>query len=212
MKIKNTISALIGALCFAALPHTANAALIGFVFDVSGNTNSPTLTLKNTSDSASITGLTFSIGDTSRNFHVSGYSSQPPTTSFGSVSMTFNSIGTRLDVLDMSFSGFGPGAIYQTLVDVDRDNSNTSENYRSVFFGNGDATANALLTVLFSSNETLTAGFPESPGTLPGSSDTYRLVASAGASSNGNSVPEPSTLLLAGLALTALAARKRSLM
>ena len=144
----------------AAFPLSANAQAIGYVLDVFGNTNVPTFELINTSDSANIESFSMTIGDTSRNFDFA--------TVTGSTGITFMQNGpdtvddgVRSNLVDFTFSsGFAPGSTFSFDADLDVDNSNTAEDYRSVMFNNGGA-PNSIIEVEFFGELTLSQEMPD---------------------------------------------------
>lgn len=203
--MKNSpLQTLLATLLIGLTPIGAQAALIGFQFDIfpqgaaGTNFNTPHVTLTNLSDTAQVSRLQFTIGNTAYNFHVAGSSSVAPSP-FSGGTMTSNMTTNRVDVFDVSFLGFDPGMTYATRVDLDRDNANSTEDFRTVMFNNG-AADNATVSVWFSTGNMLSAMFDESP--VPLSGNVYRLIATQ----SGMQIPEPATLALLGLGLIGLRA------
>ncbi|MHB1035785.1 MAG: PEP-CTERM sorting domain-containing protein [Pirellulales bacterium] len=97
----------------------------------------PYLELTNFAETASITNLSITVGDTTKNFDMVF----PQVTAAPGIGYTVNSLdrahdGVRSDVLDMGFTGFGPGKSFLFRVDIDDDNpaGNPYLDFRSVLF------------------------------------------------------------------------------
>lgn len=165
-----SILAAAGVTVVAGAP--AFGATVGFDLTISGDDNVPTFNLTNTSTAADLTSFAFTIGDTSRNFD----EIYTITTSAGTSSLTFgstNQSGARTDSFEISFTGLGVSQTASWDVDVDRDSSNTVENFASVFFNNG-AAPNSVVTVGFSTGDIIDFTLPDggAPYSYSQSSDT----------------------------------------
>ncbi len=176
------------AVVLGSLATAAPAATVGFTLDLSGsNRNLPYVAFKNTSTSALIKDVKFTIGDIRYNFDnalYEGFGTSPsagglPTTWTSAPSGSFTQYGpdnngaggTRSDYVRYTFPNtttkFSPGKWFHWRSDVDRDASpsDTTEDYRFRFFDLNSTTPatsdNSLVTVLFSSGQTLSGRIPE---------------------------------------------------
>ena len=117
-----------------------------------------TLTNTSTNDWADITSFKFTIGDTIFNFDHLGDGVVVPTGLFtndlngdGSFS---NSVpdnqnnALRSDFIYYEFSGFDKGDVFTFMSDVDYNSLNTGEDFRTIFWDNGEA-LNSAITVTF---------------------------------------------------------------
>lgn len=129
--------------------------------------NAPNLTFKNTGNTR-ITGLSLTIGDTTRNFDAFfvGPSILDPADdlSFDLLTIDAQDHGLRSNVFDVGFTGFDEGDAWSGLLDIDKDvfkagRLGTIEDARTVLFGN--AGANAALTITFEDGFTLTGELPD---------------------------------------------------
>ena len=201
------MTALAAALMLAS--GTASAATTGFTLVISGNDqNIPTLSLTNISTTAMLTEFSMTIGDTSRNFDqiytITAPAGGSATLIGGSSSQSGNnSASGRTNAFSINFSGFDPSEFARWDVDVDIDNDNTVEDYRSVFFNNGTA-QNSLVSALFSDGRTVDLTLPDGANDL--SSYTFT------AATQVSAVPVPAALPLLATALGALgfASRRRN--
>ena len=179
----------------------ASAATTGFTLAISGNFNTPTLTLTNISTTALLTEFSMTIGNTSRNFDYVFNINAPTVDSITQTAGDNANNGARTDDFAFAFTGFGPGESANWQVDVDTDNANTTLDYRTVFFNNG-AAANSVISALFSDGRTVALTLPD------GSNDpSYTFTAATQVSA----VPVPAALPLLATALGALglASRRR---
>lgn len=198
--MKRTALAILVSLVATGAAHSATT---GFTLNISGDTNVPTLQLTNDSTSALLTGFNLSIGNTAFNFDAAYFVVPGTVDRWTLVSPDANDGGvTRTDLLQFTFAGFDPGEVFQFRADVDRDSSNTTENYRTVLFNNGSA-PNAVATAFFSDGKTLMATFPDASATQT----SFTISASQGV----GVVPLPAglPLLLAGLGTLALIRARR---
>tara|TARA_Y100001933_G_scaffold194553_1_gene194680 strand:- start:4484 stop:5134 length:651 start_codon:yes stop_codon:yes gene_type:complete len=130
-------------------PGLAAASTIGFKLTLSGSTNTPAMTLENTSDTALLENINITIGDTSFNFD---FLSSPTSPASGTSTLNSPDLSNgllRSDDIDISFTGFDPGESSSWTADVDVDNLNTVEDYRTVLFNNGGL-PNSVVTAAFS--------------------------------------------------------------
>ena len=198
------------SLLFAALgaaPAAFATPLFSLVIgpgDAQNNFNVPKITLSNTSTAGEqITGFSMSIGDAAFVYDfVLSLSSNPAGRAASVATETTTGAtlvaGDRVNgsgsvaTLVWSFTGFAPGEQLIFEVDVDPVSGGPTADARTVWFNNG-AAANAVVQVNFSSGAT--AGF-----TMP---DV------AGSPTSFTFVPEPTTALLLGAGLVAMAVRAR---
>lgn len=186
----------------ALTPVSAVAATIGYKFTISdSNLNAPFLTLENTSSPGiGLIGFQFTIGDTDFNFDRATNEND-----FGNnITATLLSPddpddNTRSDLVDYSFSGFDAGDKFEFQADVDKDDVNSVEDFREIFYNNSPA-PNSEITVTFSGGDVLTETIPDNPDDL--------VFAQSGSIT---AVPSPGTLGLVGLGIVGLGAfiRKR---
>lgn len=140
----------------AAAPAGPSA---GFMFTLTGDVNTPVFTLTNTSGGGvTLDSFAFIIGDIAYNFDEITDISAPANMTL-LVGDTAQS-GARTDDFELGFTGMTNAVSHSWRVDVDIDNSNTSEDYRSVFFNNGSA-ANAAAAVMFSNGEMIQFTLPD---------------------------------------------------
>ena len=184
---------------------TASAATTGFSLQISGsNNNLPLLTLTNTGDTGDISALELTIGNTAYNFDAA-YDAMQSVGSFtfsldSSLDDNFNG-GLRSDNVKYTFGGFGAGEVFTFNVDIDRDNSNTTEDYRSRFLPGGSAVVSFDNGIVdgFAFDLTPTADNNSSPYIYSGSSTDVAPVP----------LPAGLPLLLAGLGAFGLVRRAR---
>ncbi len=151
-----------GALLAGASAH---AGVIGFQVTLNGNINDPTITVVNQSDTELITNFMMTIGDTSFNWDaVVNVVNPAGGASVLNMPDANTSGGSRSNVIDIDFSGFDPLEFASFDGDVDKDNSDTSEDFREVLFNNG-AAPNSHVMVSFSNGLSLDLELPDStPG------------------------------------------------
>ncbi len=184
--------------CLVASPALAMPVAGAFSLGISGNGNTPTLELTNTG-AVDITSFSMSIGDTGYNIdEIYTISSSSGTFTSAVILGDQAQSGIRVDIFGIAFTGFGPGDIARWSVDVDVDSSNSSEDYRSVFFNNG-AQPNSVITVAFAD---LSSAVFTLPDDLDGLDASYLF--SAEAESSSTVVPLPAALPLMGAALAGL--------
>ena len=210
-----TIAAGVGAFGWG---QSADASVIGYTLDINNpvfNTanrvnNVPDFRLTNTSDTASITTFSLTIGD--NDFHYDFVRSQSAFNDTGAVlSFTLNNPDFTNDhvgdgLIDYVFSGFDPGDAFQFEADVDPHVGNVVQDYRQILF------PNALVTVSFSDGNSLSQSLAPADIDLAG----YRFGQTFDATQAPRpqvDLPEPGTLALFSLGLTGLglgARRKRT--
>ena len=206
---RNTMLRPLAALGLLLLPAAAaEAGFVGYSLTISNSSangaNVPEFSLTNDAASTeTITGFQFTIGQTNRNFDSANVigGSDPSIVSMLQSPDTLNGFA-RSDVIDYRFLNFSAGRTFAFNTDLDIDNQNSVENFRSVFFNNG-AAPNSVITVDFSDGTRLVSDLlPDANGNLTSFtfSDSANLAA----------VPEPGSLSLFGLlALGGVAARSR---
>jgi hypothetical protein len=195
LRRKQILALLLSLLIAIFLASEALAYQTGYEFQIYGNTNVPTVSLENLSTLADITEFTMTIGNTAYNFDSASNVVVGSVDSYALVTPDTNSSGgVRSNFVNYTFSGFDPGEVFKFDTDVDRDNSNTSENYTKVLFNNG-AAPNSQLTVVFSDGSTLIGTLPDYSGGAP---YVYSQV-----------VPLPPAVLLLGSSLLGLMGIRR---
>lgn len=147
----------VGGLALASLGTARASTPLAFSVTLSGDPNTPTISIRNQSHSE-ITRLTFSIGDVTRNFDFALISSASPGVSMTQLASP-DAVGDGVgqDTVDAHFSGFGTDKVVNLMVDVDSDGANNVQDYRTVFFNNG-VLGNSVVTAYAAdgSTETLT--------------------------------------------------------
>ena len=135
------------------LASSVSAALIGFELKFAGSCDNPTVRLTNTSEAnVQLTDFSMTIGDTSREFDVitDPFNDTDPGEDLVSNLVIGDSsqdlIGT--DLYEFSFTGFNSNDLIRFYTEIDKDAQNTGEDYRSVFFNNGE-NENSVVTVSF---------------------------------------------------------------
>lgn len=198
-------SRFFGAAALLALlglsQSSAHAQVTGYTLRLSGDFNVPRIRLTNDSGLATITALSLTIGDTTRNFDFAIGESFTSGIAFVQVSPDNGNGGVRSDVVSYTFTGFSPTSFFQFDADVDIDAGNSGEDYRQVLFDlNGtDSSDNSLVTVNFSDGIVLSGNLPDFP-TNPNNVFTFsqHTVPS-------NVIPEPGTVALLTSGLLPLA-------
>ena len=169
----------------------------------------PDFRLTNTSDTASITAFSLTIGD--NNFHYDFVRSQSAFNDTGAaLSFTLNNPDFTNDhvgdgLIDYVFFGFDPGDTFQFEADVDPHVGNIVQDYRNILF------PNALVTVSFSDGNSLSQSLAPADTGLAGYRFDQTLHTSQPPRPQSD-LPEPSTLALFGLGLAGLglAARRQA--
>lgn len=144
------MKSLLAAIAMLPIAGAAAASTIGFSASFAGSYNVPTVSIINTSDSAQLTSVVFTIGDTAYNFDSFNLLGGN-----GIDTVTLNSPdgidgGLRSDTLDLDFVGFDSGEVLTFNTDIDIDNRNTLEDYRLRLLGAGSIEAT------FDTGDTLT--------------------------------------------------------
>ena len=100
---------------------------------------------------ATLTKLRLTIGDTSKNFDRTFIDGTLGASTRTRVSPNDNTTGgLRSDVLEWNFTGLDPNEYVTVGAELDADSTNTTKDYRTVFFNNGgDLSNNSVLTVHF---------------------------------------------------------------
>lgn len=200
--MKRLATAVLAAgTALAAAPAFALPATAAFDFDISGDANVPTMTLTNTSSAGvELTSFRFFIGDSGYNIDEVYTISAPGMTAVLTEGDAAQG-GARPDAFTIAFTGFEPGESASWDVDVDVDSANTVEDYRTVFFNNGDGSGNATLAAAFSTGNVLNFTLPDF--------DPAPASYSFAVSSSPVPLPAALPLLGAGLAALGVAARRR---
>ena len=149
---------------------------VGFTFEIVGDVNAvdppnkPIMRLLNDSASASITSFSISIGDTDFHFATIAQTYQEVAEIDSDGDLTFvppNAGTARIDVIDYSFTGFGPNDRFRFQADLDRDAApqDVALDFQEVLFGNdnGNPVANSVLSAEFSTGEQLNITMEENP-------------------------------------------------
>ncbi|WP_372784445.1 PEPxxWA-CTERM sorting domain-containing protein [Phenylobacterium sp.] len=205
------ISSAIAASLLVLGASAANAAT-GFTLDINtlsnGTPDTPLFTLRNTSDTASLTSFSLNFAPNPNNIDraisFTRLDDGAPQIQFTVTSPDESDGGTRADGLFMTFTGFdarNPDEGLRFQVDFDPDSSNSSNSdFRNILFNNG-AFNNAVLTVGFSDGTTLTQ-------TMPDDAIKTDYVFTG---SNAGGVPEPASwaLMIAGFGGVGVALRSR---
>jgi hypothetical protein len=193
----------------------------------------PYFELRNTSDQASITQISMTIGDMAKNFDWSKLVEASPGVNVNILSVDGVMGGTSSDVLTISFSGLDPGDFVRFRFGIASDNPNAGyiQDYRETLFdlnGGSDLTGNSIVDVAFLSgleSKTLSNPLPNfSMGGLTTATDMtfpdgpcFDHIVPFNTTASGTiepppPVPEPASLVLMGCGLAGLVAlrlRKR---
>jgi hypothetical protein len=168
--------------------------LSGYILELSGDLNSPRVTITNTSGLDEIAEFDLTIGDTNFNFDSAGVIFRSSGVSETLISPDFDfGGGVRSDTVSYLFTSFDPANLLQSQVDVDIDNFNSAEDYRQILFDlNGsDSSDNAQVTIKFTSGRTLSGLLPD----FAENSDNFYSFSQSISSKPSKSVPEPASLL-----------------
>lgn len=115
--------------------------------------NAPLMTLENTSSSRVLDSFSLSIGDPAYNFdRITAPDDAGDPLSGATVTQgDFPDGGERVDTLELQFpeDELAAGSAISWLVDIDRDGGDSSEDFRTVLFNNGDGVANAVAAAVF---------------------------------------------------------------
>lgn len=189
------------AAAVLALAPAAHAATTGFELVFEGSVNLPQVSVTNTGDVGSISAFTITIGDTAFNFDAtdSEVASAGITATRGAGIDSNNLGGLRSDTISYTFTGFTPGRSFEFRTDIDRDNANTAEDFRTRVLPNGS------ISVSFTDGLTgsLFADLSD------GANTTGNRFAFAASVSDVAPVPLPAGLSLLALGLGALAVARR---
>ena len=122
---------MIASVVAAGMTGGANAAVLGFDLEITGDINIPVFTLDNTSDMFELINFRLTVGNT--NFNFDGFDTagtpivNPPDGTSTPVDPDTNILGgIRSDQLELSFTDFDPGESITFAVDVDPDSANVS--------------------------------------------------------------------------------------
>ncbi len=140
----------------------ANLPQRGVTLTIFGADNAPTISVSN-DGLVDMTSFKLTIGDLSRNFDCVITNSDVFIVGAGGSTLNtpehqaFCNGGVRANLVDYSFSGFGPGEVFRFTVDVDRDSVDSDEDYWRVLFdrGGSSSTDNSSITITFSDGFTV---------------------------------------------------------
>ncbi len=142
----------LGFLFSAALSALAASPNASFIVEFSGNKNTPTVKVINKSRTR-VTKVVLTIGNTAKNFDTSYTTTariNPPT---GGTAVLASGDRRRNKVV-FTVTNFDYNEEFSFVVDIDKDSSDSGEDYRKVLFNNGTGGANnAILTVTTSVGE-----------------------------------------------------------
>ena len=199
----------VAALAVGLFASSADAGLISYDLELA-NPATSIFRLQNTSpdSSAEITGMHVTIGDTAYNFDLlTGFSALIDTGApIVSTLVTPDLVqdGIRADEFELSFTGFGQGDRFQFQADLDLDNINTPEDFRSIYFNNGPA-PNAVVSVSFVSGAEsgiLSLTLPDDPLINDPQVFNYSV------SGQTQAVPVSTSLALIGLGLASISYKR----
>lgn len=209
-----------GLICLAAAvllgggARPAAAQTVGYTVQITNEgtatIDAPSFRVTNNSTTHAITRFEVTIGDTAYNFdRAFEESGDPGVTATLLMPDTGHGLERDDNVAYIDFSGFDPGKMFRFRGEIDRDDPldpNQATDFRQVLFNNG-AAENSVITVFFSSGQSLSLTLPESPAHDPGNSGTYTFSQSAPVTA----VPEPASalLFLPGLAVVGLLKRRK---
>lgn len=203
----------------------AAALTVGYTLQISGdspaNNNVPRIILTNTSGpDVELLRFQVTIGNTSFNFDevydfadaVGDAPVAPPGGTFlvnTAVSDT-EQAGVRTDIAGVIFTDFDPGETASFRVDIDRDSTNSTENWRTVMAGaSSPAVASALFSVPFLANP-FQLQITLDSGSIVGSVGTWEAAAQLrDPNAPSTAIPVPAALPLMGLGVAALAGLRR---
>ena len=193
--------------CLCLAPQAYAVGTYDFTVQLSGSTNTPTVTLTNASDALSIIEFSISIGNTAYNFDCADRYDTAVATPYPTQDTNDWGGAYRSDAVGFTFAGLASGETFSFRVDVDKDSSNTTEDYRKVLFNNGtdsmgDEITNALLLVKFSDNVWLTATLPDFDPDSTVCTYSY---------SSSNPTPVPGAIWLLGSGIAGLVGIRRKM-
>lgn len=196
------------AAALSLVASGAMAATVGFDVTISGSKNLPRFELTNTSDTAQLLTFGLTIGDTAYNYDQADTFTAPADGSIGFILGHSANGGARFDEIKFSFTDFDSGEIAKWRMDIDIDNQNTIQDYRSVLFNNGTAD-NAVFTATFDTGDVVSIILPDDTN---GVNETYAFGASATSAQQPAPVPLPAglPLLVAGFGALTLLRRRNA--
>jgi len=152
MKSASLLASLTLALGVAGT--AATAATMGFELTLDKGKALPRMTLKNISDTATLESVNVTIGNAGYNFDRVYYLSAPADGTSTLTGLDNNNYGgVRSDDFDIAFTGFDPNEVVSWEMDIDIDNTDSTEDHVGILFNNGAAP-----------NSVVRAGFSTAPG------------------------------------------------